>query len=307
MATITTDKPISAGTPCIWMQAGVVLKKVCKTEYDCVTCRFDKAMQRLAAENEKKSAREIRTASKRGKIVFWRNRLMELPQWKRPCLHHLKKRIEFRSCTNAYRCDNCEFDQYFYDEYTVHAVVKPVDLLNIEGFKVPQGFYLHHGHAWIKLEEGGEARIGLDDFALRLFGPQDTFEAPLVGKALRQSRADIKMKRGANTAEIQSPLSGVVTAVNPRLREQGSLANSNPYSEGWIARVHSRSLRQDLKHLMIGSETTDFLRDEVRRLYQVIEQEAGPLATDGGQFGNDIYGNIPRIEWNRLANIFLRT
>jgi hypothetical protein len=99
----------------------------------------------------------------------------------------------------------------------------------------------------------------------------------------------------------------VVTAVNPRLREQGSLANQNPYADGWIARIHSRSLRRDLKNLMMGSEATDYIRDEVQRLYQVVEQEGGPLATDGGQFGNDIFGNMPQIGWKRLTNIFLRT
>lgn len=301
------EKRLADNSPCIWMQAGVVLKKRCKMDYDCVACRFDKAMRRLAAENEKNRALGIQAPTKRGSIVFWRDPLMELPPWKRPCLHHLKKRIEFRSCTNEYRCENCEFDQYFYDEYTVHAIVKPVDLLTVEGFKLPQGVYLHRGHAWIKMEEGGEARIGLDDFALRLFGPPETFEAPLVGKEVRQNRPDIKMKRGSNTAGIQSPLSGVVTAVNPKLRKRGSLANSNPYSDGWIARIHSRSLRQDMKNLMIGSEATVFIQGEVRRLYEVVEQKGGPLATDGGQFGNDIYGSMPQIGWKRLASIFLRT
>ncbi|MEW6673633.1 MAG: hypothetical protein AB1427_18210 [Thermodesulfobacteriota bacterium] len=308
MNTIRIENRVkSKQDPCIWMQAGVIPKKLCKTDYDCIACRFDKAMRGLAAENEKNRALGVVSNTKRGKIVFWKDPLMGLPPWKRPCIHHLKRRIEFRTCTNEYRCDNCEFDQYFYDEYTVHAIVKPVDVLNIEGFKIPQGFYLHRGHTWIKLEEGGEARIGLDDFALRLFGPPDTFESPFVGKEIRQNRPDIQMKRGTNTAQIQSPLSGVVTAVNPRLREQGRPATTNPYSDGWIVRVHSRTLRQELKSLMMGSEATDFLRDEVQRLMEVVEQEAGPMATDGGQFGNDIYGSMPRIGWNRLANLFLRT
>ena len=308
MNTIRTENRLkTTQDPCIWMQANVIPKKLCKTDYDCIACRFDKALRSLATENEKLRKLGIAPNTKRGKIVFWKDPLMGLPPWKRPCIHHLKRRIEFRACTNEYRCDNCEFDQYFYDEYTVHAIVKPVDVLNIEGFKLPQGFYLHRGHTWIKLEGGGEARIGLDDFALRLFGPLDMFQSPLVGKEIRQNRSDIKMKRGSNSADIQSPLSGVVTAVNPRLREQGSLANLNPYADGWIARVHSRTLRQDLKNLMMGNEATDFLRDEVQNLYQVVEQEAGPLATDGGQFGNDIYGNMPQIGWKRLTNIFLRT
>jgi len=176
----------------------------------------------------------------------------------------------------------------------------------LKGYKSPQGFYLHRGHTWIKIEEGGEARIGLDDFALRLLGPLDGVEAPLVGKELKQDRADIEMKRGAHTAKVLSPINGVVTAVNADLRDRG-LTNSNPYSDGWIARIHSNSLRKDLKNLMIGNETGEFLRGEVDRLYQEIEQAAGPLSADGGQLGDDIFGNLPQIGWQRLTGLFLRS
>jgi hypothetical protein len=102
-------------------------------------------------------------------------------------------------------------------------------------------------------------------------------------------------------------LNGVVTAINPKLREQGSHSAGDPYSESWIARIHSHSLRKDIKNLMIGDETTAFLHDEVDRLYKVIEQEVGPLAADGGHLGNDIYGNIPQIGWKRLTGLFLRS
>ena len=149
--------------------------------------------------------------------------------------------------------------------------------------------------------------MGVDDFALRLLGPLDQIEAPLVGKTLKQDRADIMMRRGRHKAKILSPVSGVVTAINPKLRERGDLSNQDPYSDGWVLRAHSKNLRQDLKNLMIGRETEDFFAKEVDRLYSVIEEEAGPLAADGGQLGHDIYGSIPQVGWKRLVNRFLHT
>jgi glycine cleavage system H lipoate-binding protein len=219
----------------------------------------------------------------------------------------MKGRIDFRACTHEYRCGNCEFDQYFQDQYSVHAFVRPVDFLDVEGFKIPQGYYLHQGHCWAKLEEGSEVRLGIDDFALRLLGPLDQIKAPLVGKELRQNRSDIFMNRGNFEAKVLSPISGVVTAVNSKLREQGNLANKDPYSEGWILRIHSSDLRQDLKNLMIGDETEAFYSKEVDRLYNLIEDEAGPLSTDGGRLHNDIFGNLPQLGWERLTRLFLHT
>jgi glycine cleavage system H lipoate-binding protein len=293
--------------PCLWMQAGVVHRKFCDNDYDCSPCRFDRILRQAAIQNKKLREEGKTPKGKKAGIVFWKDRLKELSANQRPCLHHMKGRIDFRACTHEYRCGNCEFDQYFQDQYTVHAFVRPVDFLDVEGFKIPQGYYLHQGHCWAKLEEGSEVRLGIDDFALRLLGPLDRITAPLVGKELQQNRSDILMNRGKFEAKVLSPISGVVTAVNSKLREQGNLANKDPYSEGWILRIHSSDLRQDLKNLMIGDETEAFYSQEVDRLYNLIEDEAGPLSADGGQLHNDIFGNMPQLGWERLTKLFLHT
>jgi glycine cleavage system H lipoate-binding protein len=293
--------------PCLWMQAGVVHHKFCDHDYDCSLCRFDKTMRQIAAETRRLREEGNPPKGKRAEIVFWKDRLKELPINQRPCLHHMKGRIDFRTCTHEYRCGNCEFDQYFQDQYTVHAFVRPVDFLDVDGFKIPQGYYLHQGHCWAKLEEGSEVRLGIDDFALRLLGPLDQIKAPLVGKEIQQNRSGILMNRDKFETKVLSPISGVVTAVNSKLREQGNVANEDPYSEGWILRVHSHNLRQDLKNLMIGDETETFYSQEVRRLYKVIEDTVGPLTADGGQLNHDIFGNLPQLGWERLTKLFLRT
>lgn len=293
--------------PCIWMQAGVVRRKFCEIDYHCEACRFDRAMRRTARENNQLRQKGEISKGKSGRIVYWKDRLRELPAWKQPCLHHMKGRIDFRACTHDYQCGNCEFDQYFSDQYTVHAVVRPVDVLDVKGFKLPHGYYLHRGHTWVKIEEGSTVRIGLDDFALRLLGPLDRVEAPLMGKKVEQDRDDILLSRSSNTARVQSPISGVVTDINPELREKGNLANQDPYTRGWVMRLHSDNLRRDLKNLMIGEQAGEYLDDEIDRLYRVIEEEAGPLAADGGYLGDDIFGNLPKTSWQKLTRLFLHT
>jgi glycine cleavage system H lipoate-binding protein len=307
ISTRKNDKQSINGSPCIWMQAGVVPKKLCRIDYQCAVCAYDRAMRRVATENQQLKEKGKIPGGKRGRIVFWKDKLRELPAWKQPCLHHMIGHIDFRTCTHDYQCANCEFDQYFSDQLAVHAVVHPVDVLDIKGFKIPQGYYLHPGHTWVKIEEGSTVRVGLDDFALRLLGPLDQIQAPLMGKQLKQGRQDISLKREENKAALLSPVSGVVTDINPELRERGSRGNEDPYSEGWILRLHCANLRQDLKNLMIGEQAGEYIDEEVERLYGVIEETAGPLATDGGLLGDDIYGNMPQIGWQKLTQLFLRT
>ena len=289
------------------MQAGVVRQKTCKIDFQCEGCGFHRALNCIARKNRELRSRGISPKGKQGTIIHWRERLKEQPLTKRPCIHSMKQKINFRACTNEYRCSDCEFDQYFMDQFAVHAVIKPMDILDIDGFKIPQGYYLHKGHAWMKLEEGSEVRIGLDDFALRLLGPFDSIESPLLGMEVKQDRADIAMNRGSHKAKLLSPVSGVITAANPGLRTEAGHAGENPYSESWVIRVHATDLRRDIKNLMIGDEAGVYYKNELDCLHRVIAEEAGPLAADGGYFSENIFGHMPELGWDKLTKTFLRS
>ena len=178
--------------------------------------------------------------------------------------------------------------------------------MEIQGFKVPQGVYLHPGHTWLKVEEGHTVRVGLDDFALRLLGPLDRIEAPLLGQKLFQGQGDIVVWRAGRKARFQSPVNGIVTAVNPHPREERSCANDDPYGGGWVLQAQAEDLREGLKALLMGAETEGYYTREVDRLYREIETVAGPLAADGGYLGHDIYGSLPALGWERLTRRFLR-
>ncbi|MBN1847172.1 MAG: glycine cleavage system protein H [Deltaproteobacteria bacterium] len=290
---------------CIWMQADVVSRKNCRIDYHCIGCRFDQIMKTVARENAALKESGRRPDGRKAKIVSWKDKLRSLPLAKRPCIHHLKGRIEFRTCTHEYHCGSCEFDQYFHDQFFVHAVINPVYVLNIKGFQIPQGYYFHRGHTWVRMEEGNLVKVGLDDFVLRLLGPLDRIKTPLMGKEVKQGRAEIYISRGNHQVRMLSPVSGVVTAINTKLRDAGRLANQHPYTKGWVMAVQADRLRQDLKHLMIKQETASFIEQQVEKLHQIIEDSVGPLSADGGYFGDDIFGSLPGVEWEKLVNTFL--
>lgn len=297
----------SKPTPCLWEQAGIVGKKECNNDYLCAECHFDRVMNHVARENRELRRKGKRPTGKREEIISWKDKLNSMPISKRPCIHHMKGRIEFRSCTNEYRCGNCDFDQYFNDQFSVHAVTNPVDVLNVSGFNIPQGYYFHRGHTWVKIEEDNSVRIGIDDFALRLLGPLSSIDAPLMGKKITHDEASILVKREEHSVTMLSPVSGVIMAINPELRENGSMANNSPYSDGWVIKVQPDDLREDLKYLMINQETDKFIKEEVGILHDIVEEVSGPLAADGGYFTNDIFGNMPELGWDRLTELFLKS
>ena len=291
---------------CIWMQAGVVNVKLCRRDFDCTGCRFDRVLRRLAAINRRMETSGKTPTGNRGRIVYWADKLKERPLHRRPCLHHLKGRIGFRSCTNDYVCSNCEFDQYFQDQYVVHAVIQPVDVSTVQGIRIPQGIYLHRGHAWIGMAADGQVRVGLDDFAARILGRMDRIELPLMGKPLSKDQAGIGMQRGSLKTSVMSPVSGVVTAFNPKVHDDPSLPAADPYGNGWLLMVQPTRLREELRDLEMGSEASAFIESELAELHEVLESQLGPLAADGGELARDLLGNLPTDTWEAIARQVLK-
>jgi glycine cleavage system H lipoate-binding protein len=299
------------GKACVWTKGGGAKNISCELDFQCGQCQVDKDLW-AAAENNRKHRREGGVAGDQSKgvtkdVAFSPDRLKRLPLGKRPCIHYANGTMDYRACIHDYQCETCEFDQYVEDDHQVHVVSNPVDVMDVRSFKMPQGYYFHKGHTWVRLEEDNQVRIGLDEFALRLLGPIDRITAPLVGSRVEQGRTDISLSRNDNHARVMSPVTGVVTAINAELRDTGSLANKDPYAKGWVMRVHAEGLRVDLKNLKIGEESGVVLNREIDRLYDVIEEAAGPLAADGGFLADDIYGHLPQVEWERLTRLFLRT
>ena len=291
---------------CIWMQAGVVKQKRCATDYACSDCRFDKRLRRVAEENRRLSSRGEARSTARRRIVYWSDALLALPAHRRPCLHSMKQRIGFRNCTNAYVCGSCEFDQYFQDQFAVHAVIQPVAVQSIQGVQFPQGYYLHKGHGWVRMESGGEVRIGLDAFASRLLGRLDTVKLPLMGKPLKRDQGAMGLGRQDWSTDLLAPVSGVVTAANAAVQERPDLIQEDPYGEGWLLMAYADDLRGDLKTLLMGSEASEHFSSEIEALHATIETELGPLAADGGQLVGDIFSHLPRACWDKVAQQFLR-
>jgi glycine cleavage system H lipoate-binding protein len=306
MKTVSSDRKTGIQAPvCIWTQAGIAEREPCEADFDCNSCDFDRQMRRKALANQKTRAADRVPKGKDAGIVFWKDRLRERPAGQRPCRHHMTGRIDFRTCTNDYQCLSCSFDQYFFDQYSVHAVLKPVDVLDVEGIKLPQGYYFHRGHTWIRIEQGAEVRVGIDDFAYHLLGVPDRIETPLIGKTVAQGEPAVDFIRGDKVARLQSPISGVVTATHSALREDGKAAYRNPYTEGWLMGVHATDLRRDLKNLLLGGEIRAVWQQEVDQLFTMIDTDIRPLAADGGQLYRDLYGGFPEIGWERLVQTFL--
>ena len=288
---IKPDKEAKAANPCIWMQAGVVEFKSCNNYYDCTSCKYDLGMKMKVDK---------------GQQISWQDAMRRRPGLERVCRHSLTNRIAKRACAYDYQCSGCDFDQFFEDVWSSKTGDRLLNFMNIKGINVPENHYFHNGHTWARIENGGYLRVGLDDFALKMLGESDCFDLPLMGKTLDHGKPGWGLKRKGNTADILSPVDGIITEVNSNVRENPGVSNREPYGAGWLFMVRVPDIKENAKRLMADADSISWMSNEVNRLEKMVEDVTGPLAADGGYLANDIFGNVPGLGWDNLVNSFLK-
>lgn len=92
-------------------------------------------------------------------------------------------------------------------------------------------------HEWVRLEDSGEAVVGITDYAQDALGELVYVDLPQTGAELSAGDEAGVLESVKAASDIYAPMSGTVTEVNERLREEPSLVNSSPVSEGWIFKM----------------------------------------------------------------------
>jgi glycine cleavage system H lipoate-binding protein len=190
--------------------------------------------------------------------------------------------------------------------FTLEPGEKPT-VTKVSGFQIADNYYHHIGHSWVHVEHDGWIRIGIDDFTSKVFGPAQTIELPLVGDFLMQGEVGWVLTRNGHKAPMQTPVSGTVSAVNDRIKEQPEIAHNDPYGEGWLFILNPVSLEVNKKELYSGPECFQWIEKENRNLMEFLGPKYERLAATGGELIDDIFGHFPEIDWSRLVRTFLRT
>jgi len=154
-------------------------------------------------------------------------------------------------------------------------------LIKEAGFEVPKGYCFHPGHTWVYDEGRQNARVGIDSFAAGLFGKVDRVEIAGMNRWVRQGQRICTLTSGDVTAEMLSPIEGVVVSINHELQKEPELISKDPYKDGWLCVVKSPEMNVNLKNLLQGSMIASWMQNSTRRL-QSFAAPLGAATADGG-------------------------
>ena len=91
-------------------------------------------------------------------------------------------------------------------------------------------------HEWLKIE-GNVATVGITVHAQDALGDVVFVDLPAVGATLAQKETAGVVESVKAAADVYMPVSGEVIEVNEALRDDPSLANSDPLNAGWFFKV----------------------------------------------------------------------
>lgn len=116
-------------------------------------------------------------------------------------------------------------------------------------------------HEWARVEDDGTVTVGLSGFAIEQLGDVVYMELPSVGDDLTKGEAFGVVESVKAAADMYSPVSGKVAAVNENIQDDPDVLNRDTYGDGWLMRVEVAG-PGEFEMLMDAAGYEDYLKSQ---------------------------------------------
>jgi glycine cleavage system H protein len=106
----------------------------------------------------------------------------------------------------------------------------------MSNWKTPSDCKYTDTDEWVRLE-GGEAAVGLTDYAQDKLSDIVYVEFPEVGESFDKGDEFGEVESVKASAPIKMPIGGKVVTINKGLEDAWEAVNQDPYGGGWIIQI----------------------------------------------------------------------
>jgi len=178
--------------------------------------------------------------------------------------------VDYKLCDRSYDCEHCPFDEALHGQRS--ELPFRDDLFHVQECEVAHDLFYQPNHVWMRIEENGEVRVGLDDFGQRLLGTAYSLTLPAEETAIQCGEPWCRLTLQSGVVALTSPVSGKVRKANSSLGFRPSLVNSDPYGSGWTMLVEPLNLEASLKQSFYGPKVGPWLTEEIEKLRLLISE-----------------------------------
>jgi glycine cleavage system H protein len=112
---------------------------------------------------------------------------------------------------------------------------------------IPDDLSYTKEHEWVAgLDDGITVTIGITAYAAEALGDVVYVQLPEAGATVEAGDSVGEVESTKSVSEIYTPVGGEVVEVNQAVVDDPSLANSDPYGDGWMFRVRVEGDPEDL-------------------------------------------------------------
>ncbi len=139
-------------------------------------------------------------------------------------------------------------------------------MADVRSCNIPEDlYYLVEKHVWAR-QVGDLVEVGLTDVAQNMAKGIISVTPKKVGRALRAEQSVATVESGKWVGPVPTPVAGEIAEINAAVVAQPGLINSDPYGEGWVARIVPTDWAGDSTGLATGEEGVaayaQFLEDQ---------------------------------------------
>ena len=113
--------------------------------------------------------------------------------------------------------------------------------------KIPEDLSYTKDHEWVLVEDDGNVKVGITDYAQDSLSDVVFVELPEVGDEYSKDDAMAVAESVKAASDIYAPVSGKISSVNTKLEESPELINESPYDFGWLVVIEPD---EDLENLL---------------------------------------------------------
>jgi len=112
--------------------------------------------------------------------------------------------------------------------------------------EVPDDLSYTKEHEWLSLDDDGNVKVGITDYAQDALSDVVFVELPEIGSSFSKGDSMAVAESVKAASDIYAPVSGKVVSVNTKLEESPELINESPYDFGWMVTIEPTGELEDL-------------------------------------------------------------
>lgn len=132
--------------------------------------------------------------------------------------------------------------------------------MKVDGFNIPKKLYYNREHQWVLIDNEGNAKTGITDYAQKMLREITFIYLPKKGISVNIGDVLCIIESIKARIDVYVPLTGEILEVNQELNENPFIINEDPYGDGWIATIRPSMLKTESQRLNKPSQYAEYIK-----------------------------------------------